>query len=85
MLGGLARGLPSRLAWEVVAPTFDGFVGIDDAAADAAVHRLRANGVEASPAGAAAFAALDVVRTAGPEPIGPDARVLVVCTEGPRP
>ena len=85
VLGGLARGLPSPLAWEVVAPTFDGFVGIDDTAAEAAVQRLRANGVEASPAGAAAFAALDVVRAAGSEPIGPDARVLVVCTEGPRP
>ncbi|MFN8040343.1 MAG: pyridoxal-phosphate dependent enzyme [Acidimicrobiales bacterium] len=85
VLGGLARGLPSPLAWEVVAPTFDGFVGIDDDAAQAAVDRLRANGVEASPAGAAAFAALSVVRSAGTEPIGPDARVLVVCTEGPRP
>ncbi|MEZ5141693.1 MAG: pyridoxal-phosphate dependent enzyme [Acidimicrobiales bacterium] len=87
VLGGLARGLPSPLAWDVVAPTFDGFVGVGDDEAMAAVARLRGHGVQASPAGAAAFAGLDAVLAGaeGSNLVRPEARVLVVCTEGPIP
>lgn len=85
VMGGLARGLPSPLAWDVVAPTFDGFVSVGEDEADAAVDALRAHGVQASPSGSCAFAGLVALRRAagrdGPVPDG--AHVLVVCTEGP--
>ncbi len=84
---GLARGLPSPLAWPVVSRSFDAVAAIDDALAIEAEARLADHGVLASPTGSAAFAGVLRAlqdRAAGDEsiPIGPTTRVLVVITEG---
>lgn len=76
----LSRGLPSRLAWDTVGATFDGFVAVDDDAATQAVALLEAHGVRCTAAGAAPVAAVP----AAVDRVGPDARVLVVVGEGRR-
>jgi diaminopropionate ammonia-lyase len=86
LMQSLARGLPSPLAWESVAETFDAFVAItDDRAADA-VERLDASGVCVSPAGAAALGGLlEVIEFPSADmPLGRDSSVLVVATESAR-
>ncbi len=84
---GLARGLPSPLAWPVVSGALDTVVAVDDPRVDEAAERLAAHGVLASPTGAVAFAGLlealdrrdgDAAGAA----LGPSTRVLVVVTEG---
>ncbi len=87
IMEGLARGLPSPLAWPTLAPSLDAVVAVDDARATEATERLAAHGVLASPTGAAAFAGLLEALEARPgvgEPgaLGPASRVLVVVTEG---
>ncbi len=84
---GLARGLPSPLAWPVVAGALDAVVAVEDPRVLEAAERLAAHGVLASPTGAVAFAglleALDRRDGDGSAfPLGPSARVLVVVTEG---
>ena len=86
---GLARGLPSPLAWPVVAGALDAVVAVDDPRVLEAAERLAAHGVLASPTGAVAFAGLlealesTATRTAAAMPLGPSSpRVLVVVTEG---
>ena len=84
---GLARGLPSALAWPVVSQAFDAVVAVDDVVAIEAEARLATHGVLASPTGAAAFAGVlqalaDRAAGNGAIPLGPAARVLVVITEG---
>lgn len=88
VMDGLARGLPSPLAWDVVSTTFDAYVAIDDQCAEEAVARLGGAGVIASPAGAAALGGLielrrDPTRSAGEELVPSAATVLVVVTEAP--
>jgi len=99
VMDGLARGLPSPLAWDVVSTTFDAFLAIDDARAQQAVAHLEAAGVIASPAGAAALGGLVELRQLGATVTGPGASadealavaalvpataaVLVVVTEAP--
>jgi diaminopropionate ammonia-lyase len=87
VMEGLARGLPSALAWPVVSHAFDAVVAVDDALAIEAESRLATHGVLASPTGAAAFAGVlqalaDRAAGNGAIPLGPAARVLVVITEG---
>ncbi len=84
---GLARGLPSPLAWPVVSGALDAVVAVDDPRVLEAAERLAAHGVLASPTGAVAFAGLLEVldhrngNSLG-GPLGPSSRVLVVVTEG---
>jgi diaminopropionate ammonia-lyase len=87
VMEGLARGLPSPLAWPVVARSYDAVVAVDDDRAVEAAARLADHGVRASPTGAAAFAAVLqalVDRATGIDaiPLGPSARVVVIVTEG---
>lgn len=86
-LGGLARGLPSPLAWDTVAWGVDTFVAIDDDRVARAVTDLAGAGIATSPEGAAAFAGLAATLEAGgPDPlVKPGDSVLVVATEGPYP
>lgn len=85
---GLARGLPSPLAWEVVSDTFDAVVTVADERVEGAVVRLEAAGVLVSPAGATALAGLieSLEHPVAVESLslGPDASVLVVATASPR-
>ena len=87
VMEGLARGLPSALAWPVVSRTFDAIASVDDTRALEAESLLAAHGVHASPTGSTAFAGVLqalVDRVGGDDtiPLGPAARVLVVITEG---
>jgi diaminopropionate ammonia-lyase len=87
VMEGLARGLPSPLAWPVVSQAFDAIVAVDDERALEAAARLAEHGVRASPTGAAAFAGVLQAladKAAGKDciPLGPATRVLVVVTEG---
>jgi diaminopropionate ammonia-lyase len=85
IMSGLGRGLPSPLAFPVVAAAFDGFVAIEDDEAAAAADDLRAEGVQTTPSGAAALGGLRALDEAARAALGLDARssVLVVNTEGP--
>lgn len=90
IMEGIARGLPSPLAWDVVSATFDAFVAITDEQASAAVERLAEHGIAASPAGAAALGGLLAVDGSTPGPgggpivaRGSAASALVVVTEAP--
>ncbi len=88
-LAGLARGLPSPLAWESVTATFDAFVAIDDDRALTAVDQLARSGVIVSAAGAAGLAGLQAAMVSAAAagidlPLGPDRSVLLVATESPR-
>ncbi|MFB6240013.1 MAG: diaminopropionate ammonia-lyase, partial [Gemmatimonadota bacterium] len=91
-MGGLACRVPSRLAWPVLRRGAEYFMAVTDDAAHAAM-RLLADasaggdpGLVAGPSGAAGLAGLLSARgdAAASERIGlgPDARVLVVGTEG---
>ena len=85
-MAGLNCGLPSLLAWPVIAAGTDVFVAIDDEWAYAAMRALAAEGVESGESGAAGLAGLlaaaaDPV-TAAEVGLHPDAHVLVVNTEG---
>lgn len=84
----LARGLPSPLAWEVVADELDAFVAIGDARAEEAVARLGARGIAVNASGAAALGGLlEVVarRADWGIPLDRSSSVLVVATEAPLP
>ncbi len=86
VMDGLARGLPSPLAWDVVSTTFDAYVAIDDARAEQAVHLLAAHGVTASAAGAASLGGLlDLDLGLRRDLLPEGASVLVVVTEAPLP
>lgn len=86
LMRSLARGLPSPLAWDVVARTFDAFVAVSDEGAVDAVERLAGDGIHASASGAAALAGLIEARGSnapGEVPLGEESSVLVVVTEAP--
>jgi diaminopropionate ammonia-lyase len=87
VMEGLARGLPSPLAWPVVSGALDAVTTVDDERALAAAARLADHGVLASPTGAAAFAGLLELldqrdRGTLDVPLGQATRVLVFITEG---
>jgi diaminopropionate ammonia-lyase len=89
IMAGLNCGTPSRLAWPLVAQGLDVLVAIDDDLARDAMRMLDQAGVTAGETGAAALGGLialraghqarHVTRAAG---LGPDARVLIICSEG---
>jgi diaminopropionate ammonia-lyase len=87
IMGGLGRGLPSPLAFPLVAEAFDGFVSLSDDEAQDAVDRLEADGVQTTPAGAAALGAIAALGDTDRAGAGltSGASVLVVNIEGPIP
>jgi len=81
IMAGLNCGTPSPVAWPVVSSGVSTLVAIGDGWAEDAVRELAASGIEAGETGAAALAGLAALQ-ASDRPIGCDAKVLVVCTEG---
>lgn len=85
-MAGLNCGIPSPLAWPVLAAGVDAFVTIDDEWAEAAMRNLATIGIEAGETGAAGLGGLLALLTDDDArtrlEIGPDTRVLVINTEG---
>lgn len=87
VLAGLNCGTVSENAWPAIRAGLDAGIGVTDAEAVTAVHRLAHYGVAAGPCGAAALAGAAAVLT---DPhrrtqlgLGPDAVVVLISTEGP--
>ena len=85
-MAGLNCGLPSELVWPIVAAGTDVFVAVDDRWAEEAMRRYAAVGIEAGESGAASLGGLLAVAGApawaAAAGLTPDARVLLVNTEG---
>jgi len=89
IMAGLNCGILSPLAWPLIVRGLDVLVAIDDELARDAMRMLDQAGVVAGETGAAALGGLialraghqaaQVTRAAG---LGPDARVLIICSEG---
>jgi diaminopropionate ammonia-lyase len=89
IMAGLNCGTPSRLAWPLIAGGLDVLVAIDDELARDAMRMLDRAGVVAGETGAAALGGLLALRDGHQPPhvtraagLGPDARVLIICSEG---
>ena len=85
-MAGLNCGLPSRLAWPIIASATDTFIAIDDEWAHEAMRALDGVGIEAGESGAAGLAGL-LALTSDPSAaaaagLGPRSQVLIVNTEG---
>jgi diaminopropionate ammonia-lyase len=85
VMNGLSRGLPSPVAFPLVADAYDGFVTLTDDEARAAADELQREGVPTTTSGAAGLGGLRSLDDRGRAAagIGPDSSVLVVNTEGP--
>lgn len=85
-MAGLNCGLPSQIAWPIVAAGTDSFVAIADDLAYQAMHLLADVGVEAGESGAAGLGGLLAIiqDSAARDAAGltPESRVLIVNTEG---
>jgi diaminopropionate ammonia-lyase len=85
-MGGLNCGRPSTVAWPDLSAGLDGVVAIDDDAAQAAMQRLAALGLESGPSGAAGLggvlALADVPGARERLGLSARSRVLVLNTEG---
>lgn len=88
IMAGLNCGTPSNIAWPWLRRGLDAVVGIDDARARAGMRMLAMQGIVSGETGAAALGGLYEVLTGPHEQLrrswglGPDARVLVLSTEG---
>ena len=87
IMAGLNCGAPSLLAFPSVAGTFAAFVGIDDSRACDAIRELHELGIEAGETGGAGLGGVRAVLSGSPAVtdalgLGPDASVLLICTEG---
>jgi diaminopropionate ammonia-lyase len=80
-MAGLNCGLPSQLAWPVVAAGCDMFIAISDDHAERAMRAMADSGIVAGESGAAGLAGLMALVDADGG-LDPDACVLVVNTEG---
>jgi diaminopropionate ammonia-lyase len=78
-MGRLDCKTPSMIALAGLARDADQVVTVTEAEAATAVARLSTEGLETTPSGAAAIAAM----LAGRPPLPPDARVLAILSEGP--
>lgn len=86
-MAGLNCGLPSVLAWPVVAAGADVFVAISDDYAEQAMRALAGAGIVAGESGAAGLAGLLALRSQGADAaaragLTGDACVLLINTEG---
>ncbi len=77
-MGRLDCKEPSHLALKALARDADGFLTLDDDYVAREIGQLVPHGLETSPSGGAGFAAT----VAMAEQLGPDARVLLVLSEG---
>jgi diaminopropionate ammonia-lyase len=89
IMAGLNCGMPSPLAWPLLERGIDAMAAVSDGWAEAAMRELAAEGIVAGETGAAALAGLQAICAdpAGAPAraalrLGPDSRVLVLCTEG---
>jgi diaminopropionate ammonia-lyase len=89
IMAGLNCGTPSSLAWPYLRAGLDGAVAVTDAESAAALRELADDGIAAGPCGAAALADARAALTGkGADArraalaIGPDATVVLTCTEG---
>jgi diaminopropionate ammonia-lyase len=89
IMAGLNCGTPSLVAWPSLLRGLDAVVAVDDVRARQAMRDLAAAGIVAGETGAASLAGLTEL-AAGPGAeevrrafgVGPDAKVLLLCTEG---
>ena len=86
IMSGLNCESPSTLAWSVIQNGLDVAIAVTDDEAIQAMDDLTRLGVPAGPSGAAALAGVraalvDPARW-GPLDLGPDATLLLICTEG---
>jgi diaminopropionate ammonia-lyase len=89
IMAGLNCGTPSQLAWPMLERGLDAMAVVSDDWAAAAMRSLATAGIAAGETGAAALAGLQAIASgpggAAARPalrLGPDSRVLVLCTEG---
>jgi diaminopropionate ammonia-lyase len=89
IMAGLNNGTPSQLAWPLIVRGLDVLVAIDDELAREAMRMLDRSGVVAGETGAAALGGLIALRAGHQAPhvtraagLGPEARVLIICSEG---
>lgn len=85
-MAGLNCGTVSSLAWPLIRDMLTAAVDVTDSDSAAAAGRMRAEGVDAGPCGAASVAGIaatlaqpDLARTCG---LDPNAHVVALCTEG---
>jgi diaminopropionate ammonia-lyase len=89
IMAGLNCGTPSLVAWPSLLRGLDAVVAVDDRRARQAMRDLAATRIVAGETGAASLAGLTELAT-GPDAeevrrafgVGPDAKVLLLCTEG---
>jgi diaminopropionate ammonia-lyase len=89
IMAGLNCGTPSLVAWPYLRAGLDAVVAVADQRARQAMRDLAAAGIVAGETGAASLAGL-AEATGGPHAgglrralgLGPDSRVLLLCTEG---
>jgi diaminopropionate ammonia-lyase len=87
-MAGLNCGLPSTLVWPLIQAGADAFVAIDDVWTEEAMRAYAAEGVVAGESGAAGLGGLlaladdSALSSTLTPPLGPDACVLLVNTEG---
>ncbi|KAF2673467.1 tryptophan synthase beta subunit-like PLP-dependent enzyme [Microthyrium microscopicum] len=86
IMDGMNCGTVSLTAWEILEAGVDASMIISDVEADESVKKLRSYGIAAGPCGAASLAALYRLVKDGllKEQLGPDATVVLLCTEGAR-
>lgn len=98
VMAGLNCGLPSTTAWPTVSTGFDVFAAIGDEYVPGALRALANDGIEAGETGAAGVAGLlalakgakgaegvderAIAQAREAAGLGPDSRVLFLCTEG---
>lgn len=92
IMAGLNCGFPSLTAWPAVSGGFDSFVAIADSYVPGALRVLADEGIEAGETGAAGVAGMLALVEDDGDPqvdearawidLGPDSRVLFICTEG---
>jgi diaminopropionate ammonia-lyase len=89
IMAGLNCGSPSQLAWPLLQRGLDAMAVVSDDWAMVAMRSMATAGIAAGETGAAALAGLQSIASgpAGAEArsalqLGPDSRVLVLCTEG---
>ncbi len=89
-MAGLRNREVSPLAFESLLPNVDAFMAIDDAWSFEAMRMLNTAGIKAGASGAAALGGLlalcrdpSMNTTRKSLELGPDARVLVIVSEGP--
>jgi diaminopropionate ammonia-lyase len=87
-MAGLNCGTPSDIAWPILRDTISGAVVLDDDPVEQAMRLLAREGLVAGETGAASLGALLAVAASADESmrltlgLGPDADVLLLCTEG---